>query len=403
MARELIAIRPEIYSGKKNLKAQWYVHYMYKNPWTNTMERFKRYDGINCCKTIAEKTAAALSLQAKLWRKLKAGYNPFDDPNCIYSGSQTNIIFNKESIIDNLKETAPRVTTSNNKDVIVHYNRYIQNFCDWLEKVGKLQYDISLITEDDAEDFLKYLVQEKKHGPKHRNEHLSLLKRIFKYLQRRKVIKENPFEYCKNKKYVSPGKKIYRDEIRLLILEEMEKIPQLLLFCEMLYYTMRRQKELRSLQLKEIHIADCRIEIPPGKSKTGKQGWVTIPRQLLKTLIEMNLRQYPGDFYLFGNAGIPAEKEIGKNYFRKRFLKVKDKLQLGDGFFTYNFKHTGAVKADRANIPHKDIQQQGGWTSMAMLDVYMKDMDTKDSPFIRNKFPDIRSSTTSIASIIKIA
>jgi len=399
MARELVATRPLIYSGNGNLKVQWYVHYSFKNPWTGKMDRFKYSDGINCNSTIRERMDAAKSLQARWWRKLKAGYNPFDSPDHIYSSAQKQLIFNKDSIQEILLDTIPKVTQSIEKKTLTTYKRYVLNFCEWLKTKGKIDLDISLITEDDAENFLTHLLEAKGHGTKHRNEHLSLLRKLFEYLKRRKKITDNPFFFCVNKKVESKGRKFYRDGIRNLIIDELEKRPQLLLFCEMIYYTLARPKELRFMQLSEIFLTDARIEIPGNKSKTDMQRWITIPEQLLKKLYEMKLHEYPKEFYLFGNKGVPASKPTGVNYFRKKYIPIKLMFSLGRDYGIYNWKHTGAIKADRANIPHKDIQQQGGWTTMAMLDTYLGDMDTIDSPYIRNQFPDIRSTTGSTRSV----
>lgn len=399
MARELMATRPVIYNGNGRLNVQWYVHFKFKNPYSGKMERFKVSDGINSHKTHTERLKAARNVQAKLWRRLKAGHNPFDDKDCLYTGPQVNVKFNKESIRDHILEVLPRVSSSHLRKTTVTYKNYCENFFKWLNLEGKIDFDISLISEDDAHKFLKHLSEEKQYSAKHRNEHLSLLKRIFAQLKRRKVVLDNPFEYCLNLRHVYNGRKFYRDGLRNRILNEMDGMPQLLLFCEMVYYTLRRVREIRLLQLKEIHLADGRIEIPASKSKTGKPGFVTIPDPLLNRLLNLKLHEYPGEFYLFGSAGYPASKPTGVNYFRKRFKKIKELYGLGREYGIYNFKHTGAIKADRANIPHKDIQQQGGWTSLAMFDVYMQDMDIIDSPQLRHNFPDIRSTTESVRPV----
>jgi integrase len=55
----------------------------------------------------------------------------------------------------------------------------------------------------------------------------------------------------------------------------------------------------------------------------------------------------------------------------------------------YSWKHTGAVEADEANIPFKDISLHLGHTSMRTTDYYFKNKKVRLSKAIRDNFPDI--------------
>ena len=115
---------------------------------------------------------------------------------------------------------------------------------------------------------------------------------------------------------------------------------------------------------------------------------VVIPEPFLKYLIEVGIDQYPAEFYLFGNKGIPGEIHLGKNHLYNQFVKVRTALNLPKDYKLYSFKHTGAVKASKV-VTIKDLQMQLRHSDLGMVDEYLKQMQVTDSDDLRDKFPEM--------------
>lgn len=388
--------KPRLYDGGGQMDVQWYVEYYAFNPATGKDDRLTISKGLNVLKTPEERYAKAKSIIASLSRKLQAGKNPHLEKFIPTPGRRV-INCSEEETKKLLLSAIPYVSKSTTHKTLNNYRNYINHLMEWYASTKLNGYHICCLTEDGCNSFLDFLTDNYNSCAKTRNEHLSFFKRAFNYLLRKGKVYENAFEHCMYKKHKKKARVYYRDHLRIPLLEDIRvNEPQLELFIECVYYFLRRINELRLLQLSSINMHEGSLIIDTDIGKTNIPGYVEIPNQIYQRLFKMKLHEYPPDYYLFSSLGHPGPKPVGKNYFYKRFRKIRAKFGLGKEYGLYNWKHTGVIKADRAGIPHKDIQLQGGWTTLAMLDEYMRDFDLRESDNIKNRYPDIKSETPRI-------
>ena len=67
---------PEIQNLDGNLSKQWYVEFYVRSPYSNKMERFRKFQGINIFKMFNERSEAAEKMKQYWLDKLRSGWLP---------------------------------------------------------------------------------------------------------------------------------------------------------------------------------------------------------------------------------------------------------------------------------------------------------------------------------------
>jgi integrase len=173
--------------------------------------------------------------------------------------------------------------------------------------------------------------------------------------------------------------------------KELKKDTVLWLVVQLEYYCgMRPGHEIREMKIKHIDFSAGTIFVDSDRAKTRVQRIVTVPHQMLTELrAYFGPNDYNRELYAFGSTGIPGAKPLSKNTLRDRFNRIRTKLNMPKEYKFYSWKHTGAVEADEANIPAKDISLHLGHSSLSTTDAYFKNKTVRVSKAIRDRFPDI--------------
>ena len=388
-----IAILPKLYIPKSSAKQQtWYVYFSYISPLTNKMERFRIWEGFSELKTRSEKEHYGKKLVLSYKRKLKNGWNPYDNSELLFkSDIKSNTIKRSQS------ETIEVYLWNAFNDIIIglspsakkNYRKFTDGFIEFLKKQKLEQYDISCITGEHCDLYKNYLI-ELGRSNKYINDHIAYLKQAFKWLLKKKIVFINPCEEIeKLKKKQKPGV-YYKEGIKELLKKKLEKdFPYLWLYINFIYYTCIRPKELRKLKIKDINVIDGIITVPCDISKNKKTQPVVIPFQLYEKLLILKLHQYPEHYYLFTQSGSPGEIGVGVNYFNKRFRKIRDNMGIPSDYKLYNWKHTANVTAVRAGINIKEMQMHNRHGDLNTFDIYIRSMTPEESEAIRYKYPTL--------------
>ena len=123
------------------------------------------------------------------------------------------------------------------------------------------------------------------------------------------------------------------------------------------------------LQVKDIR--PTTIFIPKERGKTGGRS-IDIAPALEILISENKLRSYPGDYYVFGEKGIPGTKVQFRDHFYRIFQKYLVKCGLsGRGHTLYAFKHTGAIQAVIAGVDILAIQNMCGHEDLKTTQKYL--------------------------------
>jgi len=274
-----------------------------------------------------------------------------------------------------------------------------RSFNLFLENKGIGGNDITTITQPIVADFFRYLIED----PRMRLARITvkkyehMLSRLFDWLVKNKHIRRSPvFDLpdTRRKNDQAP-RPIHEEDIDRLV-NEIKKDKQLYLTIQLEYYCfLRPGLEIRLARVGWFDLAASRIYIPADVVKTEQKKVVIIPNQFRNYLVkEWRLSNYPTDFYLIGQNGMPGPVPVGSNNLRNRFNVIRDRLGLPLQYKLYSWKHTGNSRAEDAGIPMAARQRQNGHSSLRSTEEYLKNKIGFRSPEIENKFPSLEKKKT---------
>ncbi len=406
MARKKsIIIMPRLNDVGGNLSKPWFVEYSCRNPHTDVMKRFRIYDGFKELTTIKERYEYADSLIAEIRSKLEKGITPFTDEERTVVYEDELMYHNAARIWGRQKSSVVTIRTHLSEflklkevEVIHHtYQTYMSKlriFCMYMEKMKLDQIHVSLISNEHICDFVRYLVADNELSRRSILKYKQILFNFFQYLlKNKKVIDRNPVEDLPNvgvRKDCAPHP--IPDNIRKILKNEISKCdPQLWLVCQIQFYSaIRPGEEIRLMKIGDINFDSQTITIRKDIAKNRETETVDIPKQLYKEFVEVyQLHLYPTEYYVFGTDGEPGATHLGKNSFRFRFDKIRDRLGISSKYKLYSFKHTGASKLKEKGISTWELQRHLRHKSISTTENYIRRTIGIRSETIKNEFPDI--------------
>lgn len=212
------------------------------------------------------------------------------------------------------------------------------------------------------------------------NNSLANLKACFNQLVEKEKVADNFFNSIKKIKVKPTKNKTFTPDQLDLINKELEQDQQLKLFIDFVSYNFLRPVEVCRLQVKDINAKD-RLMYFQSKTKQLK-------KKIIPNVIELpNLDNLPPNAYIFTSQGITETTATSQNrrgYFSKRFLKIKQKLNLSKEYNIYSFRHTFITKIYQKlreekspSIAKSDLMLITGHTSINALDKYLRDIDAE--------------------------
>lgn len=328
-----------------DLSKRWFVY------WNSEGKRYKRYGSINRYKTKEKRQAQAQQLIAELKAE-----------------SLRRVTKVELTVRRYIAASAPKWSNR----TVEQYSSVSNVFFEWLSGQE--------LTQPLLEEFFKDLL--KKLHPTTYNKYLEVLKRLLTqagyefFFYSLKKAKANP----------TPARYFQRHQAKLL-LERIDKADEELgLFVRLMYYCFIRPNELRFLKVGDVLLEEGEIRIPGNVSKNSKTQFIVIPDQLQDYLYPL-YRCSPGA-YIFPSPK-DFSKPMGKHTMYGRHKRILDKLNFGEGYTLYSWKHTGAVAAAKAGISVKELQLQLRHHSLDETDKYLRQMGVKDLAVLKREFPGI--------------
>lgn len=283
-------------------------------------------------------TAAGTEMCAKLFNLLRSGWRP---------------------------EKRMRIVIDNNcktlKDIIAEYERYLDRILeqntlkkkthtDYLSRLKILKEYINVTFTVKIEDFnqsccarfLDWLVTEKKVSARTRNNYRTWLSAFCSWLLERGYI---PSNYIRNIKTLKEEEK-ERDALNS---QELAKLGQYLeksnknylLACLFEYYTFIRPGELSGLKIKDLYLAEQKVFISGQISKNRHDGTVALNRKIIHLLLDLDVFNYPDNYYLFGKDFKPSKNKADSRQFHEYFKKVRKALRFPASYKFYSLKDSG--------------------------------------------------------------
>ncbi len=367
--------KPKIYHGGKSfdLKKRWYVYYSYLNPKTNKLvQQPPVYDQINrLYKTKEERLEAVKYLQKAIELALKEGFSPYENEFTKDSHTVRSALYFALSI---KKET---LENNSYKD----YKTRSDNFIKYLSNKRKDNLSVEYIDKNTIIGYLNYIL--KKTSPRNRNNTKTVLSALFTVLEDNEIISRNFIKNIKNLKSESERNKTYsikKVEDIYKYLEQKDKV--LLLFIKFVSYNFLRPVEVCRLKVKDVNIKEKTITV---KAKNKAVKTKIIPDILINDLLDLDFSN--PEHYLFTPKGVgewETEESNKRNYFGKRFKKVKDIFKLGKDYTIYSFRHTFITKLYRAlrkkYSKHETLDKLmlvTGHSTLKALNEYLRDIDAE--------------------------
>jgi integrase len=365
------------------------------------MQRFRHYDGFTEL-SLQQKLIHAQELIELYSSRLKTGWTPFSDSElAIYNdqidyksvadmyGSRRagnkSIRLLVSRYLDSIREAVSHTT-------YLTYQSKLRIFVLWLEREKYIDNDITSFNNKLIGLFFHYLIDTRKLSRISIRKYSELLTNVFEFFKKEKVIILNPvfdIPECNriNDKAPRPIQRADIDTFK----KEIQKDPELWLAVMFEFYCgMRPGYEIREMKIKDIDLIAGTVRVDRARAKNRIERIVTMPQQLIDQLRNFyKLHTYNRELYVFGRGGHPGTSHISKNKLAYKFNKIRERLNMPYEYKFYSWKHTGAVEADQADIPMKDISLHLGHSSLKATDFYFRNKKVSTSKRIRDNYPTL--------------
>ena len=365
--------KPQIYDAGGDTSKRWYVYFSYLNPKTNKMERqTPLYYGMNRLQDATERRVAAKQLRDMVENVLKNGYSPYEE-----GYTEEKVITIEKALELGLENAQATMKETSFKD----YKYRLLNFQKWLYENGFKGRVFSVITKRTVLNFLNSVLQ--RTSPKNRNNFRASLSILFTFLEENEYITDNFVSKIPVLKAKPERNKTYtqaQEEELFKYLETHDK--QLLLMIKFVSYNFLRPIEVCRLRVKDINFEERQLVVD---AKNQLQKTKIIPELLFKEIA--HIKGANPDYYLFAPQGVGSwdTTEMNKrDYWSKRFKKVKEVFGMGSEYGIYSFRHTFITKLYRelrkTLTPYETKSQLmliTGHTTFTALDKYLRDIDAE--------------------------
>lgn len=367
-----------LYSANEDPSKNWYVEYSYLYPGQTTdYKRIKLKFNINRRKTAIERLNYGNELVKFLNKKLKSGYNPFTaikiEKAEIKLKIPSQLFIIKAALVENAPSDYAISSYTEN------YNRLINYITDrGIEGILLCEFNM-----EEAKRFKTYLIDQKK-AQKTINSTFSYLSKFWEIAIDKKYTDQNPFKSIPRVKKREAKKSNKVERFEPITSEEMDTIftklrgqqqENFIRFLAVIYYAWARPVEITRLKVQDIEMKRELIRFKKNETKNNDSAYVQIVPPLLKLLQQMDLKKYPGEYYLFSDDFKPGTRQVSKHYALTRWSSLV-KAKEGSINVTkdmYALKHTGNIEyllKNKGNVDLKWQQMQNRHQSSTMTDRY---------------------------------
>ncbi|CAM3725793.1 tyrosine-type recombinase/integrase [Flavobacterium chungbukense] len=362
---------------KELAKNVWYVSYTFEG------KQYKVKDNLNRIHDPAEKELAGEILLESIKQDLKNGYNPLKPLQWTeHLRKETTTL---ESAIKQFEEYH-KIHNSRKKT--------IQTYLSKMNALSK--YLPSVLLSEVKTKNLESFVRSKISDNTYSQDSVKSVKRVFSTFFnvciKLDLIQINPMNgfdgKIKSNKVTEERHVPFSDTDLKTILDYLDANDKYsAFFCRMIYYTCLRPSEIRGLKVENINMESNRITIPASVKKVtsnNENDYLDINSSFAPILKELNLEQYPKDYYLTGSStNIVGEKIIGENTPYNKLISALKKLGLNEkGYDLYSFKHTSNIKKYIDGWTLSQIMKANRHTNISTTEIYLKKL---------GQFVDIRN------------
>ena len=320
------------------LSKSWYVRWYFKHPQTQKLVRQKNLKaGVNRLKTIQDRLEFLKNFKKGMIIAFDNGYSPYSDETLHTEIKEEKKIYTIkeafESAHNHCKLTVEDVTAKDYYYAKEHFLNFIG--------LNHQQKNINTLTKKTVLSFLNQKLKET--SPRTRNNYKTSLSALFTILETKlNIIDRNFIKDITNEKTKAKTDRTFtRLELTNIVNWLRDNDPYLLLYIKFVAYNFLRPIEVNRLKVKDINLQDGLLYF---KAKNKPLKTKRIPSIFIEDIKAINLHLYDKEFYLFTPNNKPELWDIKatsrRDYFSKRFKKVKDKFNLGLEYGLYSFRHS---------------------------------------------------------------
>jgi integrase len=372
---------------KKELaKNIWYIEYRYKG------KQIRIKEGINRIYDYDEKMAQAELILQSTINDLASGFNPINP--LPYFENLAKVQMTLELAIK--KFIAYHTKFNSRAKTIQSYNSKLKHLSEYLKTI-----QLSDVTTRKLEEYVHFKINDKTVTKviNHRGKEVDRVavqwsaktvkactgyfRAFFNWCIEEEYITINPMAKYSHSKIKSvketPDKHVpFSDKDVKNIMEYLDANDKYTaFFCRMINSTCIRPGEIVNLKVKNIDLVKKKITIPATVKKNTKSSEadiLDIEPNFIPQLENLNLENYPADYYLTGDVNtIVGENPIGNNKPYKRFVKALEALSLtGKGYDLYSFKHYSNIKRINAGWTMAMVMKANRHSSLEMTQIYLR-------------------------------
>lgn len=330
----------ELYNRGDDLSCRWFWK------WKENGARKTRYGNINRGKTYRERLALAMELLPKLYEEHR---------KCL---PETEALVYARKYLDRHQKTWEENTYNEYTGIVNKFFKYLNG----RKPSAKLarQYMAGLqkrLAGTTYNKVLHVLIPALKEGG---------YSYVFADVDRMKV-RTQPYYYFQ------------RRQQKELVAYMEENLPELLLFCQFMYYCFLRPKEIRLTKVGDILWDDMNIRIPGKTAKNDKYDIAIIPDAFVKSIEENFLRNSPKEYLFQACHKKYTYKPIGAKTMSSRHRRMLKKLGYGEGFTLYSWRHTAAVEALKSGVGIKSLSVLMRHSSLEQTANYVQQLGWRDN------------------------
>lgn len=376
-----------------DITKDWYIFYYWLNPETRKVVRTREALGINRIHSVKERREALYLLKTSRQKLLDSGWTPNQqfDPETLLEKAGLMFTTFEEAVQKVIEQKRIYLKPTS----FVPFNSRCAAFLEYLRKNGLERISVKSVTKKHIIGFLDDIVQERQVSMRTRNNILTDIRTMFSTMCDLELIDINPAERIKKMRTESESNQTYTDDEVIRIFEwTNQHDPQLGMFCKFIAYDFIRPVELTRLQIKHIDFENRVIHLPANTTKTGLSATIPMIDFRLSELEQLNLHQYPKEYYLFSAKGKPDARGTTRDFFTNRFSKLKKALGFGLNHTMYGLKHTFVCHLLKEGVPEGEIRKRTRHKTASAFHAYIKSYNMEQHNDISSYFK-LRPDTSS--------
>lgn len=318
--------------------ARWYVDFYILDPVSGIMRR-KKYM-LSRYKTARARKEMAREKIMWIVEEVKQGWNPWVKARTTreFTPWATVLSRYKEYLLAaDRKELLKHKTVYDYQSRIKIFEQFLDESDTYLQYV--YQFDRALCVE-----FLDYLYYDKDVSAVTRNGYRTWLSTFSTWLIDKQYINrdDNPVTDIRMMREEDKKREPLSKEALATLREYLqENNRRFLLACYIEYYMNIRPEEMRFLKIGYIDIQNCIVTLPGKFAKNRRRQEVTVPKKVLRLMIDLGIFSSPSQYFIFGPDMAPSTEQIAVNRFRQEWAKMRKVLGWPDTYQFYSLKDSG--------------------------------------------------------------